>query len=123
MFPEYLGSGFKGRYSCSGTCQRDHAAHTVLPLHPSIHPSFHHVPTGQAAHRLQREVCVCQPGWHCEKTQLSEFGSPVPNLGKNRNSKMGTVNKNLCASSETIRCSRVICRAHSSKRGFLCSKV
>lgn len=85
--------------------------------------SIHDVPTGQIPHRLQREVCVCQPDQRCEKTQLPEFGSPAPNPGRNRNSKMGTVNKNLCASSKTIRCSKVICRPCSTKRGCLCSKV
>lgn len=80
-------------------------------------------PTGQIPHRLQREACFCQPDQRCEKTQLPEFGSPAPNLGRNRNSKMGTGNKNLCAPSQTIRCSKVICRPRSTKRGCLYSKV
>lgn len=85
--------------------------------------SIHDGLTGQIPHRLQREACFCQPDQHREKTQLSEFGSPAPNLGRNRNSKMGTENKNLCAPSQTIRCSKVICRPRSTKRGCLYSKV
>lgn len=107
-------------HKCNGTHKRGHTDYRTL-VFPT--QSTRDGPAGQIPHRLQREACFCQPDQRCEKTQLPEFGSPAPNLGRNRNSKMGTGNKNLCAPSQTIRCSKVICRPRSTKRGCLYSKV